>query len=375
MNPRDAMGHLQEAILLQRLERTGEAETTVRRALALKPDTVGAQQLLATLLYRRGELAEAINLLLAARRAPRPGADPNHHLALGLLALDRWGEMAALPPASAPNQRFGETMVAAIAAWIGGDEPACRTWLQHARPLGAGGVEAPNRAEFRTYLAVLEDLVAWRADHPEAYAGEPGQTVHVVGDSPALGFADLIVDTLGARRRLESHLVFGCKAWHLVREEPSPQRAFFEATADRLGPGSTVIAAFGERDCRYGEGIMRTLRKDPLADWRAMTDALVARYVAWLAEAARERGWNLWLASPPMTNVNTNLMGNHEREIFLGIVTRFHARLVEAAADHGLPLLDVHGVTRDGKGAPVRRHYIDTHHVRPTALIEAFARL
>lgn len=375
MNPRQAIGHLQEAILLQRLERTNEAETAVRRALALKPDTVGAQQLMATLLYRRGELTEAVNLLLAARRAPKPGGDPNHHLALALLALDRWSEMAALPPASASNQVFGETVVAAIATWIAGDEPACREALKRARPLGAGGVEAPNRSVFRTCLTILEGLMAWRADHPQAYAGEAGQTVHVLGDSHVLGYANLIVDALGARRRLESHLVFGCKAWHLVREEPSPHRAFFEAAADRLAPGSTVIAAFGELDCRYSEGIMHTLRKDPLGDWRAMTDALVSRYVAWLVEAASGRGWTLWLASPPMTNVNTNLMGDHECEVFLGIIARFNARLAEEAAGHGLPLVDVHGATRDDNGAPLRQHYIDTNHVRPSALIEAFARL
>lgn len=376
MNPREAIGHLQEAILLQRLERTDEAETTVRRALALKPDAVGAQQLLATLLYRRGALAEAVDLLVAARRAPRPGVDPNHHLVLALFALGRWSETAGLPVASAPNQVFGETMVAAIAAWVTGDITACRAQLERARPLAAGGVtEAPNRSVFQTYLTILDGLTEWRSDHEETYSGKADSTVHVVGDSHVLSYANLTVEALGATRRLESHLVFGCKAWHLVREEPSPYRAFFEAAAERIAPGSTVIAAFGELDCRYKEGLMRALRKDPLADWRAMTDALVARYVAYLVETAARRGWTLWLASPPMTNVNTNLMSDHEREAFLGIIARFNARLAEEAAGHGLPLVDVHGATRDTGGAPLRRHYIDTNHVRPTALLEAFAAL
>ena len=71
MNPREPVGHLQEAILLQRLERPQEAEVAAERALKLKPDTVGAQQLLATLLYRRGEIARAAELLLSDRQALR----------------------------------------------------------------------------------------------------------------------------------------------------------------------------------------------------------------------------------------------------------------------------------------------------------------
>lgn len=374
MNPREPMGHLQEAILLQRLMRPQEAEIAAERALKLKPDTAGAQQLLATLLYRRGEIARAADLLLSARRTKKPAADPNHHLALVLLALGRHAEMAALPAASVANQRLGETVVAAITAWTAGEVEACRDLLQQARQLAVGGVtELPNRSIFLTCIAILEGLLAWRQANPQAYDGHAGSIVHVIGDSHVLSYAGLTVDGQGERQRMESHLVFGCKAWHLVRDEPSPYRAFFDATAARLPAGSTVLAVFGELDCRYKEGLMRVLRREPLTDWRAMTDALVTRYVTFMAETAQARGWTLWLASPPMTNVNTALILEGERGPFLGIIARFNERLREEATARGLPLVDVHGVTRDSDGTPVRRHFIDTNHVRPTALLEAFA--
>ncbi len=376
MNPREPMGHLQEAILLQRLERSAEAEIAANRALALKPDMPGARQLMATLLYRRGEIAKAAELLLAVRNAPRPAADPNHHLALVLLALGRLDEMAALPAARAPNQLFGETVTRAIGAWLAGDVAACRALHDRARPMAGEGItEAPNRSVFLTYLGILDGLLAWREANPQAYAGTAADTVHVMGDSHALSHGGLVVDVLGRQRRLESHLVFGCKAWHLVREAPSPYRAFFEEAASRIPAGATVLGVFGELDCRYKEGLMRVLRKDPLADWRAMTDALVSRYVAFMADQAQARGWTLWLASPPMTNVNTALILGGEREAFLGIIARFNERLAAETAARGIPLIDVHGVTRDGDGRPERHHFIDTNHVRPTALLEAFKRL
>jgi Flp pilus assembly protein TadD len=376
MNPREPMGHLQEAILLQRLERSEEAEVAAQRALTLKPDMPGARQLLATLLYRRGEIAEAAELLLAVRSAPRPAADPNHHLALVLLALGRLGELDGLPAATAPNQVFGETVTGAIAAWLAGDVAACRALRERARPLaGEGYADAPNRSVFLTYLGILEGLLAWREANPAAYAGEAESTIHVMGDSHVLSYSGLVLDTLGEKRRLQSHLAFGCKAWHLVREEPSPYRAFFEATAVAIPEGATVLGVFGELDCRYKEGLMRVLRRNPLADWRAMTDDLVARYVAFMADTAQARGWTLWLASPPMTNVNTTLIGGGEREAFLGIIARFNERLAAEAAARGLPLVDVHAVTRDEDGNALRRHFIDTNHVRPAVLLEALAAL
>jgi Flp pilus assembly protein TadD len=375
MNPREPMGHLQEGILLQRLERSEEAEIAVGRALTLKPGLVGAQQLMATLLYRRGEIARAADLLIAARSGPRPAADPNHHLALILLALGRWNEMAGLPAATAPNQVFGETVTGAIAAWLAGDMAGCRALCERARPLAGGGMaDAPNRSVFLTYLGILDGLTAWRGAHPEAYDGADAQAVHAMGDSHVLSYNGLVVDAQGARRRLQSHLVFGCKAWHLIRPEPSPYRSFFEAAAARIPSGSTVLGVFGELDCRYKEGLMRVLRKDPHADWRAMTDALVAGYVAFMAGQAQERGWTLWLTRPPMTNVNTGLIGDWEAEAFLGIIARFNERLSEEAGARAIPLLDVHQATRDGDGKPVRRHFIDTNHVRPGALLEAFGR-
>ena len=375
MNPREPMGHLQEGILLQRLERSEEAEIAVGRALTLKPGLVGAQQLMATLLYRRGEIERAAELQIAARHAAPPAADPNHHLALILLATGRWNEMANQPAATGRNQLFGETVTGAIAAWLAGDLGTCRELCERARPLSVGGnSDAPNHSVFLTYLGILNGLLAWRSAQPEAYEGEAAEAVHVVGDSHVLSYSGLVVEARGSRRRLESHLVFGCKAWHLVREEPSPYRSFFESVAGRLPRGATVLAVFGELDCRFKEGLMRVLRKDPQADWRAMTDRLVAGYVAYLAQAAMTHGWTLWIASPPMTNVNTALLGDWEADAFLGIIGRFNERLALETGARAISLLDIHGATRGEDGRPVRRHFIDTNHIRPTALLDAFSR-
>jgi len=372
LNPRDPHGHLQEGVLLERMGRHGEARLAVETALQLKPDMPGAQQLAGTLAYRRGDMAEAADLMDRVRRAPRPGIDPNHHQALALLGLGRLDELFALQAPQHPNQRFGETMVKAIAAWLADDPARCAEHLVEAQPMaGNAGMDAPNRSVFITYGAILDGLVAWRRGHGEAYGQETERTVHVVGDSHVLAAANLTVPVAERMTRFHSHLAFGCKAWHLVREEPSPYRASYRAIAERIPSGSTVIAAFGELDCRFKEGIMRVVQKDTGRDWRAMVDDLVSRYVAFMMDEAATHGWTLWLQTPPMTNVNTGLLLNADRLAFLGIIERFNDRLREAAAEHGLPLVDVKAATTGPDGTARHTHYVDTNHVRPTALSDA----
>jgi Flp pilus assembly protein TadD len=118
LNPRDPMGHLQAAVIHQRQDRPDEAEICARRALKLKPDMTGALQLLGGIAYRDGRIAEAADNMAKARAGEKPGADPNHTLALSLMAMGRSSEIAALSPPPGPVQAFGETMVRAIAAWI-----------------------------------------------------------------------------------------------------------------------------------------------------------------------------------------------------------------------------------------------------------------
>jgi Flp pilus assembly protein TadD len=372
LNPRDPHGHLQEGVLLERMGRREEARQAGERAVALDARLIGAQQLLASLAYRRGDLEETSQRMLQARNAPKPNVDPNHHLALAMFGLDRVDELQGLAPAVAPAQAFGETIVKAIAAWCNNDPSACAEFLVTAQPqAGNAAVDAPNRSVFITYGGILDGLLTWRREHAEMYGAETERTIHVIGDSHVLTAANLTLSVDGTMTRFESHLAFGCKAWHLVREEESPYRGFFRTIAARIPQGATVVAAFGELDCRLKEGIMRVLQKDPKRDWRPMVDELVERYVAFMMQEAQQHGWTLWLQTPPMTNITSNLLMNLDRSIFLGIIKRFNERLREAATTHNLRLIDVKAVTTEDDHARYT-HYIDTNHVRPSALIAAF---
>ncbi len=374
LNPKDPSGHLQEGILLERLGRREEALAAAEQALAIDPGLVGTRQLLASLYMRTGRIEEATELYLGIRAQAEGVADPNHHLALGLLVLGRSREIADLKMGLSQNQRFGEIMVQAIGAWLGDDPERCALLLRKARSLGRDAtMQAPNRRLFLTYLAILEALTSWREDHPDAYSQHMDRELHIVGDSHVLTAANLSVSIRGNTTKLRSHLVYGCKIWHIVRDEPSAQRGYFDAVAARIPEGSTVVTAFGELDIRLKEGIMRALRSDPSLDWRSMADDLVTRYLDHMATLAQAKTWTLWVQSPPMSNIATFLLISHQRDVFLGLIERFNTRLREETARRALPLVDLNAITTAQSGQPRREHYIDTNHTYPDVLIEALA--
>ena len=61
------------------------------------------------------------------------------------------------------------------------------------------------------------------------------------------------------------------------------------------------------------------------------------------------------------------------RELFLHVIGRFNEALRAVTKQHGARLIDVNAVTTAENGQARRGHYIDTDHIRPTALIEAFS--
>ncbi len=374
LNPRDAKSHLLAAIIQQRQGHRAEAEAGARRALELNPDMTGALQLAGGIAYLDGRISESTGYLEKARMGESPAADINHSLALALLASGRANEIGALSPPATPSQAFGETVVRAIAAWVEDRPDVCRELLSQARPMiGHVQMEAPNRSVFITYLNVLDDLLDWRRDKPETYAGEAERTVHVIGDSHTLTAANLTLPVDGAMTRLQTHLVFGCKAWHLVRDEPSPYRGMYAQAIEQIPEGATILAAFGELDCRLKEGIVRLVRTDPELNADTLVDDLVARYVPFMLEAGQRRGLTVWFQSPPMTNINMSLVEDDVRDVFLGVISRFNDQLRRVTAEYGARLVDVNAVTTTEDGTARRGHYIDTNHIRPSALIEAFA--
>jgi tetratricopeptide (TPR) repeat protein len=351
------------ALLLLRSGAKDQAAALCRTVLEQDPSLIGARQILGGLQREAGELEAAVATLLSGRWSGLPFADPNAHLALSLFALDRRDELAGLPPAADPGERFVEQVLLAAGAWTDG------TPLPPLPGVPAAGARR-SVAVFATFRAILDALGAVRKARPELYTGK-GAPLYLLGDSHALTPAELRVTRKGARRRIVARLVYGCKAWHLLRAEPNPYRANFEAALEGLPRGAEVFTLFGDLDCRYKGGLLAQSRKAG-GDAQAAARALARDYVDYVTSRAADSGLSPGFVTPPASNYDPSLMPLEERAAFRGVLAAFVAALRDAAAAAGLPLVDLFAATRRPDGGARAKFYIDSNHIHPDPFLDAF---
>ncbi len=254
-------------------------------------------------------------------------------------------------------------MLQAIAAYEAGDRVVCGAALGVADTL-AGRVPpaAANRGAFETYRRFLGRLLEmpWP---PSAAAA------HVIGDSHSLTMAHRLLDAGHGMRRLVPSLVFGCMAWHLASPAPNAHAAAFEIAIAACAEGATLLACFGELDCRSTGGLFKRLRSGADRDVGDAAARLAAGYLGRLRRAAAVRALKVIVVVPPAALVDDSALPPAERALFRAIAPAFAAALRRDAGDAGWPVIDLAAVTRDEDGLVDGAHHVDTSHVMPAAFV------
>ncbi len=380
-----------EAVLLRLLERrpddavalvflarlrleAGETEAAydlARRALAADPEVEGGRRLLALLAYRRGALAEAAELLLALRGAGE--ADPGCLLARSLYALGRNGELAKLPPAAAPAQRHNEAVLLALAAWRANrPEVAARALDLAGEEAGALAGETSVRP-YVTLADLLRQVLRHRAAQPALYEGEVSALIAVIGDAHGITTGHLVVPWRAGRALLLPEPLLEAAPSDLLAETPGPLLAAFQAAFERLPKGAQPAVCLGELDLRLTQGLFSRLHGRSETELLRQVQELASKLAELVAAEGRARGVTPILLTPPASNAPLSLIKEAQRGRFLAAHKRFAETLRQAAARLGLPLVDLRAVTLSGERVQAR-HYIDTNHLWPEAVVEAFTR-
>lgn len=343
-----------------------------RRALAADPEVEGGRRILAVLAYKRGELREAAELLLPGRVQKRD-ADRSCLLARALYALGRGGHLAKLPPAAAAAQRYNEAVLQALAAWRENRVDAVLPALEAAAAETGLSPEDPLVGVSATTAELLRRLLAYRDGHGDLYRGEVSALIVALGDSHCLSAAHLVVPWQGGKALILPEPLLEAAPSTFLSDRPKPLQAAFRLALDRMPKGALPAIFLGELDLRLTQGLFARLHGESesvlLERMRALADDLAE----FIAAEGRGRGLTPILVTPPASNAPLTLVPDAQRGRFLAAHKRFVATLREAAARLGLPLLDLRAVTQSGERVDARR-YIDTNHLWPDAVVEAFAR-
>lgn len=371
-------------LLLARLslasQRSDEAYDYARRALTADPEVEGGRRILGALAYRRGALAEAVDLL-SRDRLKHGESDPGCFQARSLYALGRGAALADLPAGTTAVQRHNEAVLRALAAWrenrtesvtrdleLAAFEKADLAQKADGNSAGDSSVEV-----FATLADLLSRLLVYRTDRPELYKGEVATLIVAIGDTHCLSAGHLVVPWQGGKALVLPEPLLEAAPSSLLAERPDPLQTAFRSALDRLPKGAIPAICIGELDLRLTQGLFS--RSLDLSESALMAEfrELASRLAAFVAAEGRARGLTPLLVTPPASNAPLTLIPAAQRSRFLAAHKRFASTLADSARDLGLPLLDLRAVTLSGERVEQKR-YIDTNHLWPETFVEAFAR-
>jgi hypothetical protein len=225
----------------------------------------------------------------------------------------------------------------------------------------------------RSYWLLLDQLVSRHQNlNQENHPLEPLQRLHVIGESHSLCTHGVVVRIKGAPVRCKAEWIPGCKMWHLGNNKINKYKHKFEAVMARLPRASVVLLMIGEIDCRYDEGIMKVVKKYPDKVMAEIMQSTIEAYLNYVVFAARRHGHSIVVGGVPAVNIPLNTLTAQDAGQFIHFIRIFNEALRGLTRAAGTGFLDVYGLTDRGDGVASGAWHIDTHHLEPFAIAQAF---
>ena len=353
-----------------------ESIIAYRRALSISPERVEIMCNLAMVLLDTGQLGEAETICQQAITYNPAYAATYKQLSDALHFQQRtadWDAMldTALDQADLSADERNHLMISkTIIAWMHGDLNACESHQAMAKTI----LDCPPTDKV-TYSALgyykfLQALLVFRQEHPSLYTEAADKHIHIIGDSHNLSYTDTVITFNGIRHKVVSHLIMGCKAWHLAQPGMNRFKASFDCVLQQLPRAATAIISIGEIDCRLNEGIFPAHKKYQ-TELKSSIESLVHDFVHYVVDKAREKELKLVFYGVPAPHCSLSHVSKHDRQTFLQVLELFNSSLAETAASVDSIFIDVYGQTVTENGLADGRHHIDAFHLSPDFLAHA----
>lgn len=357
------------------------AEALARSALQANGQLPSAAISLAKVLVEKGDIEGALATYETVGKAS--GQDMASHMAFavtllrqqrireGLGVIDR-----LLPsPRLTVNQRYALFIHKGIYAWLQEDLDGLADTLRTSEELAETIDRTTIDISLCIYQLYLERLLRYRKKNPAIYEGDAPGRLHVVGESHALSPNGTLVAFEGTTAKAISHLLIGCKAWHLGQSKANYFQRGLQAILKEIPEKATVLFTFGEIDCRHNEGIHHHHRKHG-GDLNAIIQKTVEGYVAFVATVAVEKGLRpifVGVPAPHCGRPTLNALPTEERKAYLAGIAGFNETLKATAAARGATFLDTYGRTAGPDRMADGTRHIDHHHLIPSFLRDHLA--
>ena len=190
--------------------------------------------------------------------------------------------------------------------------------------------------------------------------------IHLIGDSHCLPAANRRITCGDKDYVCKSHLIIGCKSWHIGQERDNRYKYALKKIIEKLPESSLAVFAIGEIDCRVREGIYPYCIKKNLS-FNNVIDSTVRSYVSTAIKIAKQKNITpifYGVAAPHIATLAD--IDLKSREMYLEVVRKFNEYLFQVVKEEGCEFLDVYRATK-GENLVSNQHFnIDECHMEPT---------
>lgn len=364
------------AVVLDGLGKTDAAIASCQKALALKPDFAEAYNNLGGLLKDQHKLDEAILCFQKALAIKPDYAEAYNNLGDALKNRSELQEAIAccqkallLDPNGLPG--LDSAVRLATLYYLQGDLPQAARMIELARPiLEKTGSKFRAAQAYCRYIDML--LSWWQQAGPALQSREGAETIYVIGDSHILSAHNVPILKAGKPFLCQGRWIEGCKQWHLGNEDGNPYKDQFQSIIQSIPHYATILMSIGEIDCRPDEGIIKAWKKHPEKTIEGIAHATAAAYLKYVSQIAAPRSQKIIISGVPATNLSLENIAGDELKQFVGLLDIFNSMLREYSLKAGMDFLDVFTMTNSGNGISNGQWHLDSTHLRPDAVVEAF---
>jgi hypothetical protein len=225
----------------------------------------------------------------------------------------------------------------------------------------------------QAYCQLIDGLLLWwRNNQTVDQHQRECETLYVIGDSHILAMQNTLVMNKDKLFRCQGRWIEGCKQWHLGNDRENQYKRRFETIVDALPEDASLLLSIGEIDCRGDEGIFKTWKKSQNKTLEEVALTTATKYLKYLSRAASATKRKIIICGIPATNVPLDSMTPADAETFVYFIKYFNEILKEHALAAGMDFLDVFTMTDNGNAISNKQWHIDTIHIRPDAIVNAF---
>ena len=339
-NSNYAQAYCNLGIILQELGKFKEAETCYRRAIALKSNYAEAMLKLSIVLYYMNNVEETIYILEK------------------IILIDT------------TNFGLRAYVLLAIFYYLKGNFQKSKNFL-----ISSSQIKTKITTDFKNekiYHRYLSKIINWHEDKNfDFYSETKNKYIYVIGESHSLNSHYLNIEFYGNNYFCQSMLIVGCKQWHLGNSYSNQYKNKFESIFCLLPKFSKVLLTIGEIDCRIDSGIIK-FYKSYGKQLNQIIENTIENYLNYILKINLIYQHAIIIQGVPCPNINEENYSEKDVNQLIKVIKKFNNNLKSKSKEKGFGFLDVHKLTDRGDGFSNNKWHIDTYHLSPGGMLEAW---